>query len=160
MGDTEKYIQILEESLRKKIKLLGQIEEKTIEQRTILEKETVDEKAWESNIDEKGKLLDELNLLDTGFQSMYDRIGTELIDHKQIYAASIRTLQEAIKIITEKTVSIQAKEKQNRALAEKQFAQLHKRTREKKVASSVATKYYQNMAKLHMVDSQFMDKKK
>ena len=113
MGETEKYVHILEESLQKKIELLNQIEEKTLEQKTILEQELTDLDAWECNIEEKGELLDELNLLDTGFQGIYDRIGTELIDHKQAYATSIQNLQKAIKIITEKAISIQVKEKQD-----------------------------------------------
>ncbi len=160
MGETEKYVHILEESLQKKIELLNQIEEKTLEQKTILEQELTDLDAWECNIEEKGELLDELNLLDTGFQGIYDRIGTELIDHKQAYATSIQNLQKAIKIITEKAISIQVKENQNKVLAEKRFAQLHQRTREKKVASNVATKYYQTMSKLQHMDAQFMDRKK
>lgn len=160
MGDTEKYVHILEESLQKKIQLLIEIEEKTLEQKEILEQEIVDIDAWECNIEEKGELLEELNLLDTGFQGIYDKIGTELIDHKQTYAASIQNLQSAIKIITEKAMSIQVKENQNKVLAEKQFAKLHQRTRYRKVASNAATKYYQTMSKLQNMEAQFMDRKK
>lgn len=160
MGDAEKYVHILEESLQKKIELLNQLEEKTVEQKEILEQETTDVDAWECNIEEKGELLEELNLLDTGFQGIYDRIGTELIDHKQTYAVSIQNLQKAIKTITEKTVSIQVKERQNKILAEKRFSQLRQRTRERKIASNAATKYYQTMSKLQNMDAQFMDRKK
>ena len=53
MGETEKYVHILEESLQKKIELLNQIEEKTLEQKTILEQELTDLDAWECNIEER-----------------------------------------------------------------------------------------------------------
>ena len=56
----ENYLQVLEESLYKKLDVLGRIETLCARQEQILSEEIVSEEAFDSSIEKKGVLIDEL----------------------------------------------------------------------------------------------------
>ncbi|MBR5337901.1 MAG: flagellar export chaperone FlgN [Lachnospiraceae bacterium] len=154
------YISILIQSLEKKIKVLDRIIENNKEQWEILSAEEMDTDRFESNLDEKGALIDELNLLDDGFQDIYDRIKDELSGNKEAYKEEIKQLQKLISDITEKSVSIRAEEEHNRKAAGKQFEKMRGGIQTAKRSRQAANVYYSNMSRVNMVDAQFMDKRK
>ena len=76
-----RYLKILDESLDKKLALLKEIEDLSLSQSVMIE----DGAAFEdidANMDDKAALIDRINKLDEGFQSMYDNIKENLRAHK------------------------------------------------------------------------------
>ena len=72
---TESYLDMMQESLQKKISVLKQIEKENELQRQILEKpDHVDGEAFDQAVERKGRMIDELTELNDGFQSLYDQI--------------------------------------------------------------------------------------
>ena len=154
------YITILIQSLEKKVLVLDKIIESNKEQREILSQEEMDTDRFEANLDEKGRLIDELNLLDDGFQEIYNRVKDELGDNRELYKEEIKRMQKLISDITEKSVTIRAEEERNRAAAAKQFDNMRDNIQVAKRSRQAANVYYSNMSRVNTVDAQFMDKRK
>lgn len=154
------YITILIQSLEKKIRVLDKIIESNKDQKEILSQEEMDTDRFEANLDEKGRLIDELNLLDDGFQEIYERVKNELGDNRELYKEEIKRMQKLISDITEKSVTIRAEEERNRAAAAKQFDNMRDNIQVAKRSRQAANVYYSNMSRVNTVDAQFMDKRK
>ena len=154
------YITILIQSLEKKIRVLDKIIESNKDQKEILSQEEMDTDRFEANLDEKGRLIDELNLLDDGFQEIYNRVKDELGDNRELYKEEIKRMQKLISDITERSVTIRAEEERNRAVAAKQFDNMRDNIQVAKRSRQAANVYYSNMSRVNTVDAQFMDKRK
>lgn len=154
------YITILIQSLEKKIRVLDKIIESNKDQKEILSQEEMDTDRFEANLDEKGRLIDELNLLDDGFQEIYNRVKDELGDNRELYKEEIKRMQKLISDITERSVTIRAEEERNRAVAARQFDSMRDNIQTAKRSRQAANVYYSNMSRVNMVDAQFMDKRK
>lgn len=154
------YIQILRDSLVKKLELLTRIEEKSLEQSNMLKSRDVDLTLIDFNMDEKATLIDEVLSLDDGFEILYEKIRVHLVPKKEQYKNEIKVLQGLIEKVTEKNASIQAIEARNKAEMEVIFSNRKKSLQGKKNAMSVAKDYYQNMNKVKHVSPQFLDQKK
>lgn len=156
----KEYVQILADSLKKKFRILEQIEQMNKEQTDLLSQEDVKLDEWERIVDAKAECIDELELLDEGFDSIYQQVKEELTSDKDLYKEQIKVMQEYITKITAKSVDIQAQEVRNRELAQRAFNSLKKKSRVVKQSSRVANIYDTNMKKLNVIDAQFMDRKK
>lgn len=154
------YLQILQDSLIKKYDLLTKIEEKSIEQSNMLKEQNVDLAQVDLNMDEKAKLIEEILTLDSGFESIYEKIQTELLTKKEEYKNEIVSLQKLIGKVTEKSTTIQAIEARNKTQMELVFSNQKRELQGRRNAMSVAKDYYQNMNKVKHVSPQFLDRKK
>lgn len=154
------YITILIQSLEKKVAVLDKIIESNREQKEILSQEEMDTDRFEANLNEKGDLIDELNLLDDGFQEIYDRIKEELGTNRELYKEEIKRMQKLISDITEKSVTIRAEEERNRQLASRQFDNMRGNIQVAKRSRQAANTYYSSMSRVNTIDAQFMDKRK
>lgn len=154
------YLQILQDSLVRKMDILDQLEKKSLEQAEILKNKVVDFEAIDLNMDEKAALIDQITALDDGFEGLYQKIKTELLPHKEEYKNEIVSLQKLIAKVTEKSASIQAIEARNKAEVDIYFSNQKKGLQTKRNAMSVAKDYYQNMNKVKHVSPQFLDQKK
>ena len=154
------YLNILQDSLIKKIELLEQIEKKSLEQSEMIKVTNVDLELVDVNMDEKAKLIEEIVKLDHGFESIYEKVREQLLVNKEQYKVQIHNLQGLISKITEKSTAIQAIEARNKAQMDIVFATQKKEVQNRRNAMSVAKDYYQNMNKVKHVSPQFMDHKK
>lgn len=154
------YLNILQDSLIKKIELLEQIEKKSLEQSEMIKGTNVDLELVDVNMDEKAKLIDEIVKLDNGFESIYEKVREPLLVNKEPYKVQIHNLQGLIAKVTEKSTSIQAIEARNKAQMDIVFATQKREVQSRRNAMSVARDYYQNMNKVKHVSPQFMDHKK
>lgn len=154
------YIIILTESLEKKLQVLDKISTENLSQRELLKSEDFDMEAFETSVDRKSELIEQISFLDEGFETMYERVREALNTKKQSYQEEIATLKKLISAVTEKSVIIQKQEQENRILAEAQFSREKKKVQQIKNSRQVTSHYYKNMAKLNYVEPQFMDKKK
>ena len=154
------YLQILQDSLIKKLELLEEIEKKSLEQSDMIKEPNVDLELIDFNMDEKAKLIDEVLVLDDGFESIYEKIREQLLANKEQFKSQIHTLRGLIEKVTEKNASIQAIEARNKAQMDIVFSNQKKELQGRRNAMSVARDYYQNMNKVKHVSPQFLDQKK
>ncbi len=153
-------LDMLEESLVKKIEVMRKIEEENIKQKEILsDAENVDFDAFDHTLDEKGIYIDQLLALDDGFQNLFDRVKADVGEHKQDYADQIRRMQDLIQEITGLSASIEAQEHRNKKLAEDYFSTARHQMNQSKQSSAAAFNYYQTMNNFKNIPPQFMDKK-
>ena len=154
------YLCILEDSLGKKLELLKKIEEKSLEQSVMIKTNKIDPDLLDQNMDEKLKMIQEVNTLDDGFESLYGKIKRELEEKKEQYKEPIRRLQALIVKVTEKSSSIQAIEARNKIQMDLYFNSRKKELQSRKSAMSITRDYYQNMNKAKHAAPQFLDQKK
>ena len=149
MGMTDGYISILDSSLDKKIEILDELLMKCDVQKQLLEAEDFNEDAFDNNVEEKGALIDKLVDLDKGFDLVYENVAKELKERRALYAKEIKTLQEKITIITEKSSKLQVVENDNKTLFENRFAVLKKQVKEVKKNQKLVSSYYNAMNKIN-----------
>ncbi|MBO4456422.1 MAG: flagellar protein FliT [Butyrivibrio sp.] len=153
-------LDMLEESLVKKIDIMAKIEAENERQKEILsDPDTVDEAEFDKTVDNKGELIDKLLALDEGFQLLFDRVKEEVGENKDKYGEQIGRMQGLIQEITSKSASIEAAEHRNKKLAESYFDTARRKMNSSKQSSAVAFNYYQTMNNYKDVPPQFLDKK-
>ena len=157
---TEGYLQIMIESLEKKIVVLDQIMELNTKQAEISAHQPMDMEAYDKTMDEKGILIGEINKLDDGFTSTYELVKDEVGQHREVYREKVLKMQELIRVAVEKGVTIEAQEKRNRSALENVFRMKRTEIKQFKKSNVAAMKYYKAMSKINDVDPQLMDKKK
>lgn len=159
MENTKNYLQVLSESLDKKIAILDKLEAVTVQQRSIAEAEEFDDDAFDAKTDRKAKLIAELEKLDNGFQILYDNIKAQISGRKETYREEIERLQAKISVILDKNAALIVEEENNRKLITSRFASLKKEVYQIKKSRDMAASYYKNMNNISS-ESYFYDNKK
>ena len=113
--------QILLQSLEKKTKLLDDMIRQNGVQEELLKEEDLDMDAFDEAINQQGFYIEELDKLDQGFETVYDRVREELLRDKARYRMEIIRMKELIQQITDKIVTLNAGNMRNKMLAENQF---------------------------------------
>ena len=151
--------QILLQSLEKKNALLDRMIRQNGVQEEILKQEEFDMDAFDASIDQQDSYVEQLEKLDRGFESVYDRVREELINNKEQYRDEITRMKEQIQQITDKIVTLNAGNMRNKMLAENQFKKKRQEIGNGASKNRVAKNYYNNMNKLNYVSPQFYDNK-
>lgn len=120
-GMSQNIAQILLQSLEKKNQILDDIIRENEKQEVILKQEELDMDALDASLEEIGTLVEQLERLDNGFESVYDKVRTEIVANKSMYQNEIARMQEAIQQITDKVVKINACRMRNQMRADNQF---------------------------------------
>ena len=157
---TENYLNILEESLKEKLQITAKIREYNSLKSDVFQSEKVDLAKFDEYVDEKSKLIEKLNTLDKGFETLYEKIAGELKENREKYGAQIKRLQELIARVTEDSMTIQAQEARNKKLVEEYFHRERVNIRQSRKNSKAAYDYYKNGNKLNSLSPQYMDSKK
>lgn len=153
-------LDMLEESLVKKIEVMKHIQAENEKQKELLKNpEDVDSEEFDATLDRKGELIDQLLLLDEGFQTLFDKVKKEVGDNKDQFREQIKRMQDMIQEITSLSASIEAAEHRNKKLAEDYFNAARQNMNMSKQSSAAAFNYYQTMNNYKNVPPQFMDKK-
>lgn len=163
MYSMDDYVQIMAESLRRKEELLDRLISKNEAQAKCVqgkEYEDIDWDAFNLIVTEKEILIDRINTMDEGFQSLYDRVKEQLNSDKDKYAASIKEMQETIKRLTDKGVLIQTGEERNRKSIESALTGRKKVIRSTRNSLKVADSYQQAMTMNYGNDSTTINNKK
>lgn len=148
----DNYLEILEESLKQKVLLLDKIAEHCMEQEALLKGESMSLEKFDEYVEKKDILIQKLTRLDEGFESLYARVSEQLSGSKAAYAAQIKRMQTLIEQITEKSVSIQAREARNKQLIEAYFATERKTIQQGRRNTKAAYDYYQKLSKSNQTD--------
>lgn len=157
---TENYLDLLEESLRKKLQVMAEIQKYNLRQQEIFQSGDVDIDCFDEYVAEKGVLIDRLTALDNGFEKLYAKVAEQLSGNREKYAVQIRTLQGLVTEVTETSVQIQAQEARNKKLIEDYFRKEKEGIRIGRKSSQAAIGYYKTMSKTAVMPPQFMDSKK
>ena len=152
--------QILLQSLEKKTKLLDDMIRQNGVQEELLKEEDLDMDAFDEAINQQGFYIEELDKLDQGFETVYDRVREELLRDKARYRMEIIRMKELIQQITDKIVTLNAGNMRNKMLAENQFSRKRAAIGAGASRNKAARNYYNNMNRLNYVRPQFYDNKK
>lgn len=159
MDYTQDYIQILKESLEKKLKLLEEIADYNNRQKEMFKAESLDIEEYDKLVEAKSSVVDRINELDEGFSLVYDRVGEILKNNREAYRDDIAYMQGYISKITEQVSSIQSDEKRLFEMAKEGLDKKRQEVGTARKSSQMAASYYKSMSRASM-EPQFMDKKK
>lgn len=138
---------ILADSLDKKIEVLKKIQTYNEEQEKIFSESEPDMDSFDTAIEEKEKLIQEIMKLDQGFETMYERVRAELDGSRDEYKDQIAELQKKITVITELSNAVQAKEARNKKLIENYFAKQRVEIKQSRQRAKAVYGYQQSMMK-------------
>ncbi len=155
----ETVLQIMQDSLEKKIELLSGIEEKSKEQEAIIKKNGFTLKELDDNMDAKTEMIEKLALLDSGFESCYEQIRAELLENKDLYRPQIEEIQNLIVEVTARGASIEVLEARNKTAIENYFSKEKKELQNRKKVVAAGYDYYKAANKMKEVSSHFVDTK-
>ncbi len=156
----EQYLDAMIQSMDEKEKCLTKLLQMTLQQKAAIEEEKADWDTFDRLIDEKSDLIDRLEVLDDGFQAVFDKIRDELEGKKAQYRDRIARLQEQIRKVTDLSNALMAEEQRNKTLMENRATQDRKQIRQTKANAKAASNYYNSMNRINYIDPQLMDKKK
>ena len=150
MGDysmNENYVDIMLQSLKKKVTVLNQIIELNRQQKILLDDPNMPPESLEQNLSDKDQMIRKLNELDEGFEELYNRVKDELQAQRAQYVSQISQMQDLIKEITEKSAMIQTQELRNKEKAMQKFSGIREQVKGVRNSQKVVKQYYQNMMK-------------
>ena len=154
------YIEILKQSLTKKIELLDTIMALNVLQKDMLENPDLDPDELEENLNRKADLVEQLSKLDDGFSQIYDRVRADLTENRGTYSDDIAQMKRDITAIMDKSTAIQSQEKRNQVLMQQKFTSVKKQIKEVKKSRQAVNSYYRNMMKMGAPEAAFLDDKK
>lgn len=154
------YIEILKQSLTKKIELLDTIMALNVLQKDMLENPDLDPDELEENLNRKAELVEQLSKLDDGFSQIYDRVRADLTENRGAYSEDITQMKRDITAIMDKSTAIQSQEKRNQVLMQQKFTSVKKQIKEVKKSRQAVNSYYRNMMKMGTPEAAFLDDKK
>lgn len=154
------YVDIMIQSLNKKIKVLDEIKKINILQKSILEDDKADADEFDKCVEQKAVLIEQMTQLDSGFDKLFDRVKEAMSTNKEAYADRIKLMQNLIHQITDLSMELQAQEARNKDLMTRKFVAIRERAKTVRTNQKAANQYYQNMMQLNVIDPQFMDNKK
>ena len=160
----EDYLIVLEESLKKKKNLLEEIFE-TNENAKGIFSFSDDDSGFENldrYIEKKEVLTKRLEDLDSGFETIYDRVSEELKTNQDKYSDNIRRMQILVREVSAATAKVQAQETRLKAEFERFLEKKKTSIGEGRRSSKAAMVYYQNSSGTGSmgIDPVAMDSKK
>lgn len=156
----KEYLELLIQSLKKKLLLLNRITVLNQDQREILQNENAKPDALDINVRDKDDLVRQIVALDAGFNEVYAHIKELMERDHNAYEAQLDEMRKLIRAIMAKDASVRADEQRNYKLAQQKFADVKKQVREIKASQKMVNSYYQSMMKQGAYEPQFMDNKK
>ncbi|MCI7129431.1 MAG: flagellar protein FliT [Lachnospiraceae bacterium] len=156
----EEYLELLIQSLKKKLLLLNRISVLNQDQRDILQDENADPDAFDINVRDKDDLIQQIVTLDAGFDEVYAHIKELMERDHSAYEEQLEEMRGLIRQIMANDASIRVEEQRNYKLAQQKFAAVKKQVREVKASQKMVNSYYQNMMKQSRYQPQYMDRKK
>lgn len=155
----QQYLDILEDSLKKKSRILDEIKEINDEQKASLVGEDIQLDVFDSYIERKAECIEKLEMLDQGFETLYSQVEEELKNNREQYADKIRSMQNLIREITDKSASIQAQEDRNRTLISEYFSKKRSEIKDSRRNSKAAMNYYKVQSNTSFSEATFLDSK-
>lgn len=154
------YVDIMIQSLQKKVKVLEEIKKLNLLQKELLEDDKSEADEFDKTVEDKAALIEQIMQLDSGFDKLFERVKDALNGNRDVYASKIKTMQSLIRQVTDLSMEVQAQEARNKDLMTRKFVSIRERAKTVRTNTKAANQYYQNMMQLNVIDPQFMDNKK
>ena len=159
MEQTVNYLEMLSDSLDKKIVILSELSRLTALQKELASADSFDADEFSGIVERKVSLIDELERLDNGFSLLYNNVKEQLDNNKAEYAEQIKLIQGKISRILDDNAALTVAEESNKKLIESRFASLRKEIHQVRKSRSTAANYYKTMNNI-TDESYFLDSKK
>lgn len=160
MNQTGTYVNIMKESLIRKKNYLEEILELTNKQGELAVAPELDEEVFSTIIDRKDVLISNVNEIDKGFTSVYERVRSEIHKNKGLYKEELKAIQDLIRQCVDFGMKIESSELRNKAALETAFAKSYRGVKQLKQSKQVVNKYYKSMSNGMVNDSILYDRKK
>ena len=161
MDVNETYVVILRDSLINKKKILEKLEALTNEQYELVVKGDIEADEFDRLIEEKGKNLAMLDMIDEGFENMYIKVKDEINARPDKYESMLAEIRNLISDVVALGAKIQSLEHRNKDRIEAFIAGKRNEIRDYNIQKNTSKNYYSNMANQHVEGaSYFMDSKK
>lgn len=160
MGENQRYVGILLDTLEKKQGVLREILLLTQEQETVCKQSEYDEERMSELMNKKEVQIAKLNELDEGFGRVYSRVRLEVRDHKDDYKEEILKMQEYIRSCTDLGNGIMVLEDRNRSRIEQIFMGKRNEYKLSRAKTAVASNYLKTMNNTKIMSAYFVDQKK
>lgn len=154
------YVDIMIQSLEKKISVLEEIKKQNELQKQLLEDDKAEAEEFDATVEKKASLIEQMTQLDSGFDKLFERVKETMDMDRESYAGKIKTMQSLIRSITDLSMELQAQEARNKDLMTRKFVFIRETAKTVRTNTKAASQYYQNMMQLNVIDPQFMDNKK
>lgn len=154
------YVDIMIQSLEKKIRVLEEIKKQNVLQKELLEDDKSEADAFDATVEKKAALIEQIMQLDSGFDKLFERVKEELNNNREAYAEKIKKMQSLIRKVTDLSMEVQTQEARNKDLMTRKFVFIRDTAKTVRTNTKAASQYYQNMMQLNVIDPQFMDNKK
>lgn len=155
------YVMILRDSVANKVHVLETLLELTKEQGELAKSGNPDVREFDELLDEKGRQIDMLNMLDDGFVGIYEKVKDEITSNTEAYKDELLQIRELIDKATALGVRLEALEHENKEHIEAFIARKKAEVKNFKRSKNMSESYARNMANQHSEGaSYFMDKKK
>ncbi len=156
MSETERYIQILIDSLKKKIEILDKLLSMNEEQ-SLAVKEGISLERFDELVAEKSEQIELITKLDIGFDAVYNKVKPEITGHPELHKNEIHEMQRLIAELTDRSVKMEASEQRNKQAVEQYFTMSRRKLNTSKKSISAASNYYKNMTGTQYVDAQMIN---
>ena len=161
MEQTKSYVDILVNSLEKKIRVLQQLEDLMEREDELFANTHISAEEVSEIIDTRDEYLNKLEELDLGFEKLYERVKEEITSNKEMYKTEILGMQDLIREISSRTVKLQAAQTRNKERYTHLFSKKKHEIKEFKLSNKTVSNYYKNSYNAHQEGSSyFLDKKK
>ena len=135
------YIEIMIQSLRKKLRILEEIKSINQLQKDLLENDKSDVDNFDKTVEDKSDHIKQLELLDTGFDKLFERVKEELNKDKDAYKEQIHIMQNLIRQITDYSIEIQAQEARNKELMIRKMTSVREQAKSVRTNGKVVSNY-------------------
>ena len=160
MEQTRNYVDILVSSLERKLDVLVKLEKLEAREEEIFSNDKVSVDDVKNFVDRRDEYLNKLIQLDTGFEKLFERVKVDITENKEMYREQIIHMQELIKQISSKSVSIQAEEARHKENYHCLFDKKKQDIVEFKKSNKTVSNYYKNTYDAHQEGSSyFLDKR-
>lgn len=156
---TAQALDILRDTLLRKIEIMNALEDYTDKQSGLLAAEELDLDAFEEVTASKDVLVDQLSKLDDGFQSLYDSVADSIKADPKAFSAQVKALQELVTEVTDMSVSLEVAEKRNKATLDRRIAAVRTGMKRGRRSTAVAMNYYKQMSGARYRDAGIVDEK-
>lgn len=160
MDHTQTYLDILIQTIEKKIKLFHIIYETTQKQSELLAEDQLDLEKFQPLLNVKEKAITQINELDEGFEMIYNRASHQIKEKMDQYKEPLRLLKKYVEQITDLTMEIETLEQENKKAITKHFNQTRNKIKTSRKSRSTVAAYYKNMDAALKGQSYFLDRKK
>lgn len=150
---------VMTDSLKRKLSILNELFELTRQQNAVLTLEPVDIDEFNLLIEKKEEQLKFLSELDQGFDQLFQKVKSIILENKETYKIQITSMQELIRQISEKGVKIETMEKMNQKEFELFITQKKNQIKNFKMSNKTVTNYYKNIGNIES-NSYHLDKRK